>query len=405
MQIKVVDAPCGKGKTSWAIQHMNSKPDRKFIFITPFLTEVERVKEECAGLDFRSPANESKSKSKHLKDLLEAEHNIVSTHSLFTRVDSETLELIRMAGYTLFLDEVMDVVHQETVSQHDIKMLEESGFLIIDRETGQVMAAPKADTYAGKFVDIIHKAKSGRLVCFNDTFLLWQFPPEVFSAFSDAYVLTYLFHGQIQRCYFEYHELPYTMHGVTGSRETGYSLTDHDPVNGDRELREWLKDNLKIHDDEKLNRIGDEGLSFTWYQRHANNKRVLSTLQKATYNYFRNVVNGVSAENMWTTFNMAKDALQGKGYTKGFVPHNARATNEFSHKNNLAYLINRGMQPGLVQYFKRKGISVNADLFAVSELIQWLFRSALRNKKAVNLFLPSARMRRLLGQWMEGSLA
>lgn len=398
---KVVDAPCGQGKTSWAIQHMNSNPDQKFIFITPFLTEVTRVETDCAGLGFKSPDDKVKSKSKHLKDLLEDEDNIASTHSLFTRVDDETLELIRMGGYTLFLDEVMDVVHPETVSPHDIKMLEDSGFLIIDRETGEVKASPEADTYTGKFVDIIKNAQSGRLICCNDTFLLWQFPPEVFSAFSEVYVLTFLFQAQIQRCYFEAHGIQYVMHGVTGSEETGYTLTDYDPMN--KEFKERLKANLKIHDDEKLNRIGDEGLSFTWYQRASN--RVLSKIQKAAYNWFRNVVKGKSNENMWTTFKPARESIQGKGYGKGFIPHNLRATNKYSHKTNLAYLINRCMHPGLIQYFKQKGVSVNGDLFSVSELIQWLFRSALRKGKPVNLFLPSARMRRLLVQWMDGTLA
>ena len=56
--VQVIDAPCGKGKTSWAIQHMKENPHERFLFITPFLTEVERIKTECAELDFVDPSGE-----------------------------------------------------------------------------------------------------------------------------------------------------------------------------------------------------------------------------------------------------------------------------------------------------------------------------------------------------------
>lgn len=399
MTTRIVDAPCGKGKTSWAIQEMNAQIEEKNIFITPFIKEVERIQDECKGLNFKAPKDKNKSKTEDLKDLLASEDNIVTTHSLFTRIDQETLELIRMGNYRLFLDEVMDIVHQINISSDDLQMLEESGLLIIDRETGRVTASE--NTYSGAFADLIENAKSGRLVCFNETFLLWQFPPEVFEAFKEVHVLTYLFDGQIQRCYFEYHSIPYQKYSVKGSKDEGYALSDYDEE--DRELKDWLRDNLNVYDG-KLNNIGDKGLTYTWYINNAGNKRVMTKVKNNTCNYFRNVLDGKSPDNMWTTFNMAKDTLKGLGYTKGFVPHNARATNEYGHKKNLAYLVNKFLQPSLIQYFKKKGVEMNCELFAVSELIQWLFRSALRNNEPVNLFMPSLRMRVLLSQWLEGDL-
>ena len=115
-------------------------------------------------------------------------------------------------------------------------------------------------------------------------------------------------------------------------------------------------------------------------------------------------MDGKSTENMWTTFNMAQDILKGPRYTKGFVSHNARATNKYREKRNLAYLVNKFLPPALVQYFGKKGVEVNEELFAVSELIQWLFRSALRDENPVALFLPSERMRTLLNKWIEGTI-
>ena len=39
--ITVMDAPCGAGKSTWAIKYINSNPQVNFIVITPFLKEVE----------------------------------------------------------------------------------------------------------------------------------------------------------------------------------------------------------------------------------------------------------------------------------------------------------------------------------------------------------------------------
>ena len=46
-KITVIDSPCGYGKTSFAIQMMKNREDDKFVYITPFLPEIERVINAC----------------------------------------------------------------------------------------------------------------------------------------------------------------------------------------------------------------------------------------------------------------------------------------------------------------------------------------------------------------------
>jgi hypothetical protein len=382
---------------------MNENP-QKYIFITPFLKEVDRIKKSCKG--FREPKDTNGTKRSHFKELLAQEHNIVSTHSLFSMVDEETMELIRLGGYTLILDEVMEVVKLEKVSAHDLEMLQNDGWLIVDEETGRVTASDKAVAYNGQFKEIIQKAMADRLLCFNNTFLIWQFPPEIFEKFKETYVLTYLFHGQILRCYFDFHDIGYEMHSVGPGGTCRYQMIPYDPVENDRDIRDWARDHIHVYEG-KLNDIGDTGLSYSWHERNQNSKHLMSKLQKNTYNFFRSTTahrHRKAGDNMWTTFRVTYERLKGKGYTKGFVQVSERATNEYRDKKNLAYLVSRFLNPGLVKYFQSRDVEVDQDLYAVSELIQWLWRSQLRDGKPVDLYVPSKRMRGLLRDWMEGTL-
>jgi hypothetical protein len=103
---------------------------------------------------------------------------------------------------------------------------------------------------------------------------------------------------------------------------------------------------------------------------------------------------------MWTTLSDVKKKLKGKGYTKGFVPLNARATNTYKHKKNLAYVYNRYLNPINKGFFIKKGITIDEDLYALSDLIQWIFRSAIREGNSINIYLPSERMRKLLRDYL-----
>lgn len=52
----IIDAICGAGKTQGMINHINSSLDEdKFLYITPFLTEVERIKSSCPSKKFKEP--------------------------------------------------------------------------------------------------------------------------------------------------------------------------------------------------------------------------------------------------------------------------------------------------------------------------------------------------------------
>ena len=50
---------------------------------------------------------------------------------------------------------------------------------------------------------------------------------------------------------------------------------------------------------------------------------------------------------------------------------------------------------------KKKGVNIDEETWALSELIQWLFRSAIREENEINIYIPSKRIRSLLQEWLE----
>ena len=126
----------------------------------------------------------------------------------------------------------------------------------------------------------------------------------------------------------------------------------------------------------------------------------MTKVKNNTYNYFKRVIKGKSEFNMWTVFDDYMTQCKGKGYSKGYIACNARATNEYKNKTNLAYLCNRFYNPLIKQFFMDKDVQVDEDSWALSELIQWIFRSAIRENNEINLYIPSKRMRDLLIEWL-----
>ena len=171
----------------------------------------------------------------------------------------------------------------------------------------------------------------------------------------------------------------------------------------DNEFKKKAKGLINIIDNEKLNAIGDSygngkyetALSKTWYYKNKDND-LIKTLKKNMSNFFRHYCEDKSELNMWTTFNDYKQLLKGKGYTKGFIPCNSRATNQYSHKKNCAYVINRYLNPFYESFFIQRGITIDQDKYALSEMLQWIWRSAIRNDEPINVYIPSERMRNLL---------
>ena len=232
--------------------------------------------------------------------------------------------------------------------------------------------------------------------------LIWIFPAVIFNYFSDVYVMTYLFDCQPLRYYFEMNGLDYTKYRIADGK-----LVEHEDYADDTIKYRNL---INIYQGNK-NDIGNEGktgqkkqtcLCANWYKRA--NEEQLKRLKDNLYGYFFNDLNRSQSDlNLWTCFKDYKPKLEGKGYIKGFLACNARATNDYRHKTAIAYPINVYMNPIIINFFKAQEITIEKsqqEEYALSEMLQWLWRSAIREDKPINLYIPSCRMRGILKKWL-----
>lgn len=399
-KVTVVDSICGSGKTSWAINYMNDNTDKKFIYITPYLDEIQRVLDSCDNRAFFEPKTTrgEGSKLKDFNKLLSQGKNIISTHALFSMVNDDTLKYLKENNYILILDEVFSVCEQIQITKSDREILLRDKISV--DEKGKLTWIDK--NYKGTLTKYKNAIEQGDVYIFDEIFMLWTFPCRIMETLEHTYILTYLFKGQMQRNYYDMNEIQYEYKAVKRINET-YEIVEYNEY----EDLTYLQNLIHICDDKKLNKIGESSdkrvnpLSKSWYEKQLEeNTDAFDVLSKNMVNYFRNICKGKSKDNMWTTFKDFKNKCKGEGYTKGFVSCNARATNEYRHKKNLAYIINAFYNPMIIRFFKEKSVEVDVDSWSLSELIQWMFRSQLRDNKEINLYIPSSRMRDLLKKWL-----
>ena len=402
--IKIVDDIMGSGKSTWAINHINQNPDKKFLCIVPLLSECERFKEKT-DIDIIDPEKWG-SKWKNFRWLVENDKNIVTTHSLIKMMDLDMLELLKSKNYVLMIDECLDVLDTYKISKDDLKIIFNEKLVSLD-EDGFLVWNEERKPYKGVYGDIKRLCSFKSLMGFKKEnsdelarIIMWNFPVDFFKCFDESYIFTYLWEGSIQKSYFDIHGIKYEKYMLDYDRQ----LIPH-CKEIEYEKRKNIVDLINIYDG-KFNKIGmkigkSNPLSKSWYEdKRKKNRSIFSQLKNNTENYFRTVTKTKSIDNMYTVFKPYCKYVKGDGYTKGFVSCNARGTNEFKNKKSLAYLINFFMSPDIKQFVEHYHIEFDDNLFSLSALLQWIWRSQIRDGKSIDLYIPSERMRELLKIWI-----
>lgn len=419
----------GSGKTTAMLNMIKDNPDTRYLFVTPYREEFKRIK-AIDGREFKTPyVAGQKYKIDTLHDYLEKGSDIVTTHALFSRTTEETIRLIQDKQYTLILDEALDIIQEyndivkaspeKTLNKSDVKWVLKEGLLYSDAEDLSTHwdASIIPDF---KYSELVQLSDKQNLYCV-DYDLIWLFPAKIFSVFKEVFILTYRFEGTFFDRYLQMNNLPYTK---LSSRKEGDSYTLC-PYEDDLAIRKEFAKLIHIYEG-PLNDIGNakNAFSVTWLANLKADrlKQLQNNMRNYTYDVSKSIGPVTSQQIMWTTtkrndFYKKLERVRGFKYANRaniknrsaegkinpdlcFVPCNAKATNAFQDRNVLLYMLNRYSKPELLKYFSALGFPVDEDVYALNELIQWIWRSAIRKEHEIYLYIPSQKMRELLLDWL-----
>jgi hypothetical protein len=415
-RIILTDKPCGHGKTSELIERMPTLG--KFLIISPLKSEVTRFVEGAAekNVEVYAPTDEDNTKTSDLLRLLRENKSICTTHAMYLRLAS----IVRadksiLDGYTIIIDEVPTPVEPApNIASKDFDLvLLNMDFIEIDPKTHQVRPTEKWEKLmvAGAtrfYPETFKAAMSGRLYTQDGNLFILAIPVELISAGSRLEIMTYLSKGSLIRAYLE---------KIGASYEI-----DKLPEDVERSWRENIRDHITIESFPK-----PDGVSFSHSgQTERTNDQAGARVAKTIDNLFNRSWKGVKTRNTMITcafenwHGNKKRGLAGiwayayGKWTKNkkddfwstdglqWLANTTRGSNRWIKCTHLIYLYCQNPNPSVTSYLDVKGREFD-DAFALTELVQWMFRSGIRKKKPdhITVAIPTERMRNLLINWLD----
>jgi len=427
-RIKIVSAIMGAGKSTAVKMELEKKFQNgcteRFIYICPFLKHIEdeeddvltgfiadipsgNFKQPISGYNISRERVESKLDNTHT--LLLERSNIATTHALFKNFTDETKELLRLNNYHIIIDEVVDLVTLFNMESNDFNFLVRDGILNINEDTNVVTWDTENEcNYNGLLKNYSEYFKTGTVYLYSARetknsgtvrLCAWTFDVDMFNELNFT-ILTYMFHGSMMHSYFKLYDIQYTMYSIYNQEIVPY--TDGLDADAKRDIAKLI--NLY---EGKLNKIGDRktSLSKNWFARKI---EIREQLKKHLVSYRQRHAKSEASDTMWTTFKDSSKYLKGNGisvdtvrYKGNFVQCNEIGSNEYGDKHTVIYAMNRYALVDYKKYFESNGVTVDEDSYSLIMMLQWIWRSAIRNGEEINLYIPSSRMRNLFKEWLE----
>lgn len=406
--IKVLDALCGTGKSTAIFNLMRNSPEKKWIYVSPLKTEVMnttitikkvvtevqgRIQKELPELNFKSP--EGNSKTTEVLKLLEDGDNISCTHELFKRMDWRHWRLLKDQKYNVVLDEEVTPVEWFDCNEGNVNYMLRKNEVAIEGPFSQiVLKGDLQELLQTDMKEIAEAASQGILFTAKNPkqveFLTTHLPIELFEAAEHTIILTYLFSGSILDNFLKLHGL-----------EWEYL---HLPLwKTNAEVIEKLKGLINFKTNASFDALSRKTFSHTNYQKMT--KKELNAVGNAYWTVAR-----VTPDDKLITTMPKVNAHKGNRYVgtekmrnvkNSWLWSGTRATNDHAEKNVVVYMINKYPPQATNVYFSTHGLPIDDDHFALSEMLQFLFRSALRKGEKIDLYIPSTRMKKLLEDWLQ----
>lgn len=425
IDVLVIDALCGQGKSKKFIEQMATMPDdKRIIYITPLLSETHRIagtrydpadekrkviKDDLGLYDynidhplyhkrFRHPeSQQGDGKIGGLKYLISQNENIVATHALFQMLTPEIVQEIQVRDYHLFMDEVIDVWNiwkeeDEGLKKYEISQMIDNNHLIIDDVDGVTLRFNRerfGNPEGTAYQDISALCDLSQLLYISNT-VIWQMPFSALQAFKSVRIGTYLFEGSLLSAYLKYFGANVRIENF-GKRPSEIKHLIH-IIDGEK--------------NKKLNAVGDgdNALSYTKLtDKKQAGKALRDQLRKNLETLYKgsNRPKSSQKDRLWTVPKYAVKQVAGTHYKASWLASTTKATNDYSDRWYLAYLLEKNPKPPIVALLSRLGVSISKEKYALGEIVQWVWRSRIRNEKPIHLYMPSKAMRTLFKEWLD----
>lgn len=197
--------------------------------------------------------------------------------------------------------------------------------------------------------------------CANITFL---YPVEVITANGKDYILSSLDNHYRKK------EKAVKLHCLKNINIPGYI------VKNNKFIRNPLS-TTRIYDYKFKGTKENIIFSYSFYNakiHNPNNEYIFTQIKKNIENFIKSIKGAKKKNVLWTVYKNAQEIIQEDCMyinNENFLAINTKATNEYSNKNILIYLIDRFMNPYMQHCLEKNTfISPTSEGFALSELIQ-----------------------------------
>lgn len=400
--ITILDEPCGTGKTTRMIASLN--PDKKYLIIVPYLSEVQRIIEHAYQMNLFQPDEtlvSEQTKQSHLRELLKKGSSVVTTHSLY----EDAICIIReglIQDYHIIIDEVLNAAEViASKSQQSLKdFYFQTNYLTLDKD-GLVRTSWNWVQHSDEVSDtldirIFKAAGFGQLFLEGGRNFITGIPRELLCTGQSVTIMTFMFRGSLLRAYLD---------------KLGIRYKVKRDIKAESQFRKKARELIDLRTITALERINlcyngqGKGLKNVAYQNTFNN-----SLRNLRHKNLRDVdhkdVLVTTRKDLWfkkgdKKLNVAGPcAKSSRLFGVNWIANTTRGTNNYSHCSTLLYLYDQNVNPTIARWLGVSGAVFN-EKYALTELIQWVWRSRARKGKSITLYLPSKRMRMILSNYLE----